>query len=163
MALRKERPISKGLIKRVAHYIRDNSINGVCRQDLETIAYRLGMTVELVNKVIKQLMEQGQVVANSSANPLLPDGYVYIGDGEATKLALEVGKISDDMVAQLDNMDIAQIKELILDYDLKVRELLYQMQQQTKELEAYHSFKDSIVKTIDAADGLVYILAKKRP
>lgn len=163
MAVRKERPISKGLLRRVSYYIRDNSINGVCRQDLETIAYHLGMTVELVTKVIKQLNEQGLIIVTPSDNPLLPDAYVYIGDGAASQLVLEVGKISDDMVAQLDSMGIEQIKDVVLDYDLKVRELLYQMQQQTKEVEAYHSFKDSIVKTMDAADGLVYILAKKKP
>ncbi|MEG6614984.1 hypothetical protein V6C27_00905 [Peptococcaceae bacterium 1198_IL3148] len=162
-ARRKERPVSKGLLQRVSIYIRDNSINGVCAQDLETIAYHLGMTVELVGKVIDQLKDQGLIIARENDNPLLPTAYIYVGDGAASKLVLEVGQISDSIINQLDQMSLDQVKEIILDYDSKVRELLYEMQQQTQEVEAYRSFKENIVKTLDAADGLVHIIAKKRP
>jgi hypothetical protein len=162
-ARRKERPITKGLLNRVSIYIRDNSINGICAQDIETIAYHLGMTVELVEKVIGQLKDQGLIVTKENDNPLLPTAYIYVGDGAASKLVLEVGQISDNIIAQLDQMSTDQIKELILDYDGKVRDLLYEIQQQTQEVEAYRSFKESIVKAIDTADGLVHIIAKKRP
>ncbi|MTI81752.1 MAG: hypothetical protein FH758_12915 [Firmicutes bacterium] len=161
---KRRKSLSKGLLKRVAFYIRDNSINGECIQDKETMAYALGLTEETVHNCIEKLKSDGQVEENENENPLLPNIYIYVGEGAASKKMIDVGKIGDRLVAELDSNQMAQnIKDLILDYDAKVRDMLYDIQEQTKEVEDYRSFKQSIVKTVDAADGMIHIMAKKKP
>ncbi|WP_031515983.1 hypothetical protein [Desulfofalx alkaliphila] len=162
--VKKSRPVSKGLLKRVSLYIRDNAINGKCIQDEETMAYHLGLTVETVNRVIEQLKENKLVMVEESKKANLPNAYIYLGDGAASRLVLETGQRSEDLIAMLDRADLSEdVKNLILDYDEKVRELLYEMQQQTQELEQHRSFKDSIVKVNETPDGLVQVIARRRP
>ncbi len=161
---RKNRPISKGLRRRVAFYIRDNAINGVCSQEEETIAYHLGLTVETVHKVIEQLKAEQIIIEQLNENPLLPKSYIYIGEGTTAKKALALGQLSERLNEMMGDKVIDEtFKDVILDYDAKVRELLYDIQKQSQELEDYKSFKDSIMKVIDTEDGLVHILARRRP
>lgn len=160
----KKRPVSKGLLNRVALYIRDNSINGECIQDEETMAYHLGLTVDTVHKVIAQLSDSKLIVVNESIEPGVPNTYIYVGEGAVSKLILEAGKCSKELNKKLDSLGLSEeVKEIILDYDEKVRELMYETQQQNQIVEAYKSFKDSIIKAVDTPEGQVHIIARKRP
>ncbi|MBM7854830.1 putative ArsR family transcriptional regulator [Desulfohalotomaculum tongense] len=161
---RRKKSISKGLLKRIGFYIRDNSINGECTQDKETMAYALGLTEDTVRKVIEQLKAEGSVIEKENENPLLPNSYIYVGEGAPSKLVVEVGRMGDKLMRVLEGKELDQaLKDIILDYDAKVRNLLYDIQEQTKEVEEYRSFKNSIVKIVDAPDGLVHVVAKRKP
>ncbi|MBO8137602.1 MAG: winged helix-turn-helix domain-containing protein [Desulfotomaculum sp.] len=161
---RRKKSLSKGLLNRVAFYIRDNSIDGQCTQDKETIAYALGLTEETVDRVIEQLKADGLVEEKKNENPLLPNSFIYIGEGAPNKHMVDVGKAGNMLIEAVEGSELDQsIKDLILDYDAKVREMLYNIQEQAKELQEYKDFKDSIVKIVDAPDGLVHVIAKRKP
>ncbi len=128
------------------------------------MAYHLGLTVETVHKVIEKLKADQVIIEKENKNPLLPSSYIYIGEGTVAKKALTLSELSDQLHQMLDDDSIDEnLKETFLEYDGEVREVLHELQKQTQDLNNYNSFKDSIIKVIDTEDGLVHILARRRP
>ena len=161
---KKNRSISKGLLRRVAVYIRDNSVNGEYLQDEETMAHYLGLTVETVQKVIKQLLTDGLVIIKEKKDPAMPDIYIYKGEGAASNLVLEIGGISNNLHRLLNDVQAsADFKNVFLDYSRKVQELLDSYQEQQKKVEDCKNFKDSIVRILEAPNGLIQVIAKRKP
>ncbi|MCL0041585.1 hypothetical protein M1N12_00725 [Peptococcaceae bacterium] len=164
----KNRPISKGLLNRVALYIRDNSVNGEYIQDEETMAYYLGVTVNTVRKVIEQLLKEKKIVAKQPDDPNapIPIIYIYKGEGAMSDLALELGSLHNKLQKLFENIDGKlddEKRELILNYAEKVQKLLDDYQEMHKKLENYKEFKESIIRVMEAHNGMFQIIARKKP
>jgi len=164
--MRKSKTISKGLLKRVAFYIRDNSVNGEYMQDEETMAYYLGLTADTVRKVVKQLLDEKIIILKQPNDPNMPIIYIYKGEGAMSDLVLEIGSIHNKLHKVFDDINASistENKDLLLNYAEKVQKLLDDYQEMHKKLEEYNLFKESIIRIMEAHNGMFQIIARKKP
>ena len=161
---KRSKSFSKVLLKRVAVYIRDHAVNGEYIYEEEVIAHYLGLAVVTVQAVIKQLLLDGLITVNEKQDPARPDIYIYRGEGAASNLVLEIGGIKNNLHRLLKQAPVsAEFKDVILEYSGRMQQLLDEHQEQQKKIEDCKNFKDSVVRVSEAQNGLIQIIAKRKP
>ncbi|MDO7786536.1 hypothetical protein [Desulforamulus aquiferis] len=154
----KPRKVSKGLMTRVANYIRDKSVDGICVKSIADIADEMGLLLpSILVDVIEQLEKKGTIQVRNRGQELTDiSTFVFIGDNELTKLLSTAAIMSQDLEASLgDNKEFMEFKS-------KVNEMINIMEQQTKEVLEFQAFKSGVVKQIEAQDGVYHIISRTK-
>ncbi|RYD05284.1 hypothetical protein N752_09935 [Desulforamulus aquiferis] len=143
---------------RVANYIRDKSIDGICVKSIADIADEMGLLLpSILVDVIEQLEKKGTIQVRNRGQELTDiSTFVFIGDNELTKLLSTAAIMSQDLEASLGgNKDFMEFKS-------KVNEMINIMEQQTKEVLEFQAFKSGVVKQIEAQDGVYHIISRTK-
>ncbi|AEF94812.1 hypothetical protein Desca_1971 [Desulfotomaculum nigrificans CO-1-SRB] len=155
---RKPRKISKGLMSRVAKFIRDKSVDGICVKSIEEIADEMGLLLpSILVDVLEQLDEKGTIKIKHRGEQLSDlSTFVYIGDDEVTKLMSTTVLLGQELEQTLgDNEEFRKYKE-------KVNEMINLLEQYAKEAQEFQAFKDGVVRQIEAQDNVYHIISKTK-
>lgn len=155
---RKPRKMSKGLVTRVANYIRDKSVDGFCEKSIAQIADEMGLLLpSILVDVLNHLEEKGTIQVRDRGQELTDlSTFVYIGDDDVTRLLSTTALLAQDLEQTLgDNPQFMQFKQ-------KVNELINITDQQTREVQEFQAFKSGVVKQIEAQEGVYHIISKTK-
>jgi len=155
---KKPRKISKGLLTRVANYIRDKSVDGVCVKSLEQIADEMGLLLpSILVDAVEQLAEKGTIKIKERGKELTDlSTFIYIGDDSVTRLMSTTVLLGQELEESLgNNPEFQKYKE-------KVLELVNTLEQHAKEVQEYQSFKSGVVKQYEAQDNVYHIISRTK-
>lgn len=154
----KPRKVSKGLMARVANYIRDKSVDGICKKSVYEIADEMGLLLpSILVDVLDQLEKKGTIQVRNRGQELTDiSTYVYIGNNEVTRLISTTVLMSQDLEQSLgSNKEFMEFKN-------KVTELINIMELQTRDVQEYQAFKSGVVKQIEAQEGVYHIISRTK-
>ncbi|GAB6157040.1 hypothetical protein JCM39194_02400 [Desulfotomaculum varum] len=154
----KPRRISKGLLTRVANFIRDKSVDGVCVKSIAEIADEMGLLLPSILVEALDKLEQNGTIQIKERGRELTDltTFVYIGDDEISKLMSSTMLLTHELAATMsDHPQFQQLKQ-------QINEIINILEQQNKEVQEFQAFKSGVVRQIEAQDGVYHIISKTR-
>ncbi|ABO49772.1 hypothetical protein Dred_1238 [Desulforamulus reducens MI-1] len=154
----KPRRISKGLLTRVANFIRDKSVDGICVKSISEIADEMGLLLPtILVDALNKLEEKGTIQVRTRGQELTDRStFIYIGDDEVSKLMSSTVVLSHELEKTLgDHPQFKELKE-------KINEMVNILEQQNKEVQEFQAFKSGIVRQIEAQEGVYHIISKTR-
>ncbi|MEW6697443.1 MAG: hypothetical protein ACOY35_06570 [Bacillota bacterium] len=154
----KPRRISKGLLTRVANFIRDKSVDGICVKSVAEIADEMGLLLPaILVDALDKLEQKGTIKVKDRGNELTDRStFIYIGDDEVTKLLSSTVLLTHELEEALgNNPQFQQLKQ-------KVNEMVNILEQQNKEVQEFHAFKNGVVRQFEAQEGVYHIISRTR-
>jgi hypothetical protein len=155
---KKTRKISKGLMTRVANYIRDKSVDGLCYKSVSEIADEMGLLLpDILVDALNQLEQKGTIKVKERGQELTDlSTFIYIGDDEVSKLMSNTVLLVHELDQTMgDNTQYQELKQ-------RVNELINILEVQNKEVVEFQAFKSGVVRQIEAQDGVYHIISKTR-
>lgn len=154
----KPRRISKGLLTRVANFIRDKSVDGICVKSVAEIADEMGLLLPtILVDALDKLEQKGTIKVKERGNELTDRStFIYVGDDEVTKLMSSTVLLTHELEETLgNNPQFQQLKQ-------KVNEMINTLEQQNKEVQEFQAFKSGVVRQIEAQEGVYHIISRTR-
>lgn len=155
---RKPRKISKGLMSRVAKFIRDKSVDNICVKSVEEIADEMGLLLpSILMDALEQLNEKGTIIIKNRGEQITDlSTFIYIGDDEVTKLMSNTALLGQELAQTLGD------NEAFREYQEKVSEMINLLEYYAQEAQDFQTFKEGVVQQIEAQEHVYHIISKTK-